>query len=336
MMNNCILVGGVRRFSSKKSDSDKSSSISTQDLELLVDSLKNEQHRSSTRSNYYSIWKIFNKFFLRLDIKPLNWEDRITLFVAHLIKEGKQSSTICSYLSAIRAVLKKEGIHLNEDMYLLTALTRACKLKNDRIMQRQPIRKTMLFSLIDALKDVLDGQPYLFSMYAALFLTTYSGLFRIGEVTQSPHVIKACDVQQGKNKKKLKFTLWTSKMHNRGNRPQIVKIKQESLKSKNRKSSHHWCPFREVQTYLRLRPDCESSDEQFFIFRDGSPVMPHHFRDMLNVCLQKAGYDSELFSIHSMRGGCAVDLLNHGISVETIKKLGRWKSNAVFAYLRIW
>ena len=110
---------------SSKSGESTSSSISTRDLEFLVEDLIGKQHRDSTRKNYYSIWKCFNEFFIKLDIKPMDWEDRITLFVAYLVKEGKQSSTIKCYLSAIQAVLKIEGVNLKEDLYLLNSLTRA-------------------------------------------------------------------------------------------------------------------------------------------------------------------------------------------------------------------
>ena len=38
---------------------------------------------------------------------------------------------------------------------------------------------------------------------------------------------------------------------------------------------------------------------------------------------------------HGLRAGRAVDLLRMGVSFETIKKLGHWKSNIVYEYLRI-
>ena len=55
---------------------------------------------------------------------------------------------------------------------------------------------------------------------------------------------------------------------------------------------------------------------------------------VLKLALEKCGYDPRSFSFLSIRAGRASDLLRLGVSVETIKRLGRWKSNAVFAYLR--
>ena len=53
------------------------------------------------------------------------------LFVAYLVNEKRQSSTIKSYISAIKNVLHDDGVVLNQDTFLLNALTKACKLKND-------------------------------------------------------------------------------------------------------------------------------------------------------------------------------------------------------------
>ena len=75
------------------------------EIERIVDYLKLQYHRDSSRANYYQIWKIFSKFYLRLDSNPNNWSERITLFVGYLIDTQKQSATVKSYISAIKAVL---------------------------------------------------------------------------------------------------------------------------------------------------------------------------------------------------------------------------------------
>ena len=68
------------------------------------------------------------------------------------------------------------------------------------------------------------NQPYLSCLYTALFSTAYYGLFRSSELTAGPHAVKVADVHVGENKKKLLFVLRSSKTHNRGVKPQMVKI----------------------------------------------------------------------------------------------------------------
>ena len=125
-------------------------------MKMVVEQLKLERHRGSTQNNYYGIWKNFNKFnkfVVQLDEMPNNWEDRLVLYVAFLIKNDKKSTTIKSYVSAIKAVLFNGGIQISEDSTLLAALTQACKLKNDRNCNRLLIRKSLLGIFVKMLGD---------------------------------------------------------------------------------------------------------------------------------------------------------------------------------------
>ena len=92
-----------------------SSSILTVELKNVVENLCQMRHRDSTQHNYYGIWKNFNNFIIKLDIKPNNWEDRLVLYMAYLIQGNRKSTTICSYISAIKAVLFNRGVEINED-----------------------------------------------------------------------------------------------------------------------------------------------------------------------------------------------------------------------------
>ena len=60
------------------------------DIENIVDQLKHQRNRLSTRKNYYCVWKQFNQFFIRLDKKPDNWEERLILFVGYLVHQNKK------------------------------------------------------------------------------------------------------------------------------------------------------------------------------------------------------------------------------------------------------
>ena len=178
------------------------STISTAEIKSIVERLKMDRFRSSTKSTYYTVWKLFNQFFIKLDTKPATWEERLVLFVGYLIETKKKSSTIHSYISAICAVLREDGEILNEDSFLLASLTKACKYKNDRVRTRLPIRKGLLKLMISAIHEIYGNtQPYLTILYQAMFITAYYGLFRVGEITMSQHVIKAKDVHIGVNKR---------------------------------------------------------------------------------------------------------------------------------------
>ena len=106
-----------------------------------------KQTRESTKKNYLGIWRQFNAFIIRLDNKPESWEDRVTLFVSFKIDNGAQSSTIKSYVSAIKRILVDDGYRWDDTKIMLASLTRACRIINDKVFTRLPIQFG-LFELI--------------------------------------------------------------------------------------------------------------------------------------------------------------------------------------------
>ena len=328
----------------RSSTNSSSSRLSSKDLNNIVERLKNQCHHDSTRKQYYQIWKQFANFILRLDFRPSEWEQKITLFIALLIDQKKQSATVRTYLSAFRVVLKIGGIKLQEDLFLINSLTRACKITNDRIHARLPISKAMLNIILKQVKTHFeDGdnvQLFLSLLYQTMFSTAYYGMLKVGEVTLGSHPILAKDVHIGANKEKLMLILHSLKTHAKCNFPQMVKISStRTSAAKNRiqqqAENQEFCPYMLIRKYANLRGPFRCADnEPFFTFAGGVPVKPIHMNRCLKTILGKCGFDPIVYSVHSLRVGRSVDLLKLGLSVETIKKLGRWKSNAVFQYLK--
>ena len=116
-----------------KSSSSQSSKISTNHIEIIMEKLRMQQHRSSTSRNYYTIWRAFNGFLVKLDKLPHFWEDRVSLYCTYLVDAGSQLQTIKSYISAIKAILKSDNYRWVEERSLLHSLTRACKIRNDSV-----------------------------------------------------------------------------------------------------------------------------------------------------------------------------------------------------------
>ena len=85
---------------------------------------------------------------------------------------------------------------------------------------------------------------------------------------------------------------------------------------------------------MKFRGNYFNEDEQFFIFADRSPVKPQHIRNTLRDLLDTLGLNSVLYDVHSLRIGRTCDLEKFGYSIQTIKSMGRWKSNAVYRYLK--
>ena len=109
------------------------STISSADMRDILETLKWNCHRNSTKDQYYSAWKMFNNLFLKLDVKPTTWEEHISLFAAYLANNKRQSSTIKSYVSAIKAILFQAGVDISEDRATINWVAQACRQHTDRI-----------------------------------------------------------------------------------------------------------------------------------------------------------------------------------------------------------
>ena len=144
----------------------------------------------------------------------------MSLFIAYIIDVKKlQSSTIKSYISAIKTTLKVDGYPWDDRKVLTNTFTKACRQVNDRAFIRLPIHCGLLEVLLFEIKRKFASQPYLESLYLALFAIGYYGLLRVGEITLGPHVIKAKNIFISHSKLKLLIILYTSKTHNQGLRP---------------------------------------------------------------------------------------------------------------------
>ena len=147
IINSAVYISGIskviqqeRRMNRVNHDADSTSStLSSIAIKNIVERLKSQGRCSSTRKNYDTVWNLFNKFYIRLDSKPDNWEDRIVLFTGYLIENDKKSSTVKSYISAIKAVLQEDRVEINLNHCLISSLTKACKYQNDFVRTRLPI-----------------------------------------------------------------------------------------------------------------------------------------------------------------------------------------------------
>ena len=89
-------------------------------------------------------------------------ESRTSLYCGYLIEvKNRQSSTVRSYISAIKKVLTQDGYEWNDRRLLLNSLTRACKLKKDVIKIRLPISKAFMELMIDDIQRELHEQDIL-------------------------------------------------------------------------------------------------------------------------------------------------------------------------------
>ena len=291
----------------------------------VLERLKNKQTRDTTTQNYLGIRRHLNKFLINLDHldRNLTWEDRTALFGAYLVDNGIQSSTLKSYFSAIKHVLRQGGYSWNDNTFLLSSLIRSCKLQNDKVKVRLPIKKGLLEMLLFEIKRTYKdaGQNYLYDMYIAILCLTYYGMLRVGEITQGPHTLKACNVHVGDNKEKIMVVLYTSKTHGQESSPQEIKI---SAVRSDKKHVKFFCPVKAVIKFMQTRGCYHSIQEHFFVVKDKTLVRLENFKTTLRSMLRNIGLDGSLYDVHSFRSRRTCDLAKFGYSVDQIKDMDHW------------
>ena len=181
-----------------------------------------------------------------------------------------------------------------------------------------------------------NNQTYLETLYKALFALAYYGMFRVCELTKtdSGHAVRAVDVSLAKNKKKLLFLLRTSKTHGLNKRPQQIKIAANDF-NKIYFRNRCFCPFQLTLDYMLHRGPVLHESEQFFVFKDKTPVCDHNVRTVMKAVIDRLGLDSSLYGMHSYRIGRTSDLINKfHMDIEFVKRIGQWKSSEVYKYIR--
>ena len=171
--------------------------ISTQQVMNFMKSLKMKQNKDLTMENYIVVWRLFNKFLVKLDELPEDWEERASLFYGYLIHQKRKSTTIRSCLSAIKEILKLDNYEWNDNKVLLGSVIWAGRITNDRIKLKFPIHWKVLELIIFEINKIFQDQPYLCCLYKAIMAIGYYRLLRIGELTKRDHSIKARNVHLG-------------------------------------------------------------------------------------------------------------------------------------------
>ena len=105
-----------------------------------------------------------------------------------MVKKERASATIEGYTSAIKKILKMEGITIDATEHNLAGLIKAAKYKNNVLTVRLPIQRNLLGLIIDWIEERFYGrsQPFLSKLHSAIAITAYYGMLRIGNLTQSP------------------------------------------------------------------------------------------------------------------------------------------------------
>jgi len=303
-----------------------------------------------TSTAYASAWRQWEAFgFLRKQDPVLaarSWEESreheemLLDFCAHLkINMNRAAGTIKSKLFAIRHhhVVNGWG-DPTRDKPRVALLLRALKRKQ-KMNRKFPVTSRMMRWIKSNLDLTLDNDR----VFYADVCTAYFFLLRAGEHLchdGRPYdystVLRGCD-----------FTFRRDgEVVERAADAEEVSIRIRSSKAdiyNSGESRNHWRTGEElcvVEALALLQGRFpqrfgkgEDAESPLFRAADGAPLYRSYVQDWLERAALAEGYPPTRFGSHSLRIGGATALLHLGVSVEIIKRWGRWASDCFQGYL---
>lgn len=252
-------------------------------------------------------------------------------FLSYLLVSKKYSlSTVTSHVSALAYIHKLLGFEDFSGSFLVRQFLKgARKITSTKPDTRLPITIELLKKMIMALHMTIKNY-YDRIMFSSMCLLAFHGFLRVGEIcTKSQHalgnVIQCQDVtivNEGQQNAGVEIFL---KHFKHSTRPITLFIPINV-------AAPDLCAMLALRRYRRLK---KHSVGPLFQFPDGTSVTYKFFSMHLNNVITYLGYDAHLIKSHSFRIGAATHAASCGFSEDSIRKMGRWKSNAVSNYVRL-
>ncbi|KAM3936568.1 uncharacterized protein RB166_008366 [Leptodactylus fuscus] len=186
---------------------------------------------------------------------------------------------------------------------------------------RRPVSYALLCRLVSALPSICSSS-YESLVFGACFSLAFFGALRLGELVPSsrsrPGGLLFEDVLLCNDS--LRIRIRRSKTDSLGKGAWIPLQRVDG----------DVCPVRSVSDYLSRRAQGSS----FLVHESGFPVTSFQFRSVFNKSLSFLGADPSEYGTHSFRIGAATEASRAGLSVESVQRIGRWRSSCYAGYVR--
>lgn len=249
--------------------------------------------------------------------------------MAHLHLSGLSPRSVTLYLSSLRFVqISQSGQDPQfSQFHRLHYVLRG--LKRDQPLSSRPHRLPITPDILRALHNIWSTLPVPYNnvMLWAACLLGFFGFLRSGEFTHNPlssSELQPADiaVDNRDNPTFITVTLRRHKTDQYGTGTTIV----------IGRTGDSLCPVAAILTYLAIR---SSVPGPLFIKEDGSPLTRSFLVTAVREALSGVGFDVSAYSGHSFRIGAASAAAQAGLPDSMIQSMGRWKSAAFLAYIRV-
>ena len=281
---------------------------------------------SSTKAAYRRHLNSYVQFCTSLGL--MAWpasELTIARYVTHLSATSGLQSIRC-HLAAIRLA------HLMGDhspAAMTSPLVHYTLLGLSKVQHRAPRRMTamtpaLLRSFIGHL-DLNQAADTLFWGAALLMMYTLlrkSHILATSTPSHDTNLLRRADVRF--DKKGMTMTITRSKTRNASMPPKVIRLQAQK--------GRVLCPVGALRLALGVMASA-GEGSALLAWPDGRPYLYHQFLKLLRQLLTIVGADPDKYGAHSFRRGGATLAADMGASVEQLKALGDWRSDAYQAYI---
>ena len=284
-----------------------------------MDTLLDKALAPNTKKAYDRSMKKFLDFCQKFNIKekfPFS-SDIILQYISFLNLQKVPSQSIMPMLSAISYKHKINDLPDPCKSFKVAQILNALKKDANPVKQKLPITLTLLNKIVSAIYK-LGLSNYEALLFRTMFLMQFFFALRIGEFTESRHNLSVEEISLKDDSITINFK---SYKHSTDmiDSPHIV-----------HKSKEGPCPVEALKNYISLRG---KNPGPLFIIHNKS-IKRSNYNRIFKLLLKSLGENESQYSSHSFRAGATTYWSNKGLSELQIKRLGRWKSNAIFKYLR--
>jgi hypothetical protein len=299
-------------------------------LDRQVSVFKNQVYSTNTQTCYRAHRKAYIDFCSKMGYAPVPaTTTTICRYVAMLSRTLKYTS-IKQYINIIRLLHLEWGLQnpLDNNFQLANVLKGVRRQLGQTVNRKLPITPELLRQILAVLQidNLTDA-----SFWAACLVSFY-GLLRRANVM--PPTAGTFSASKHLCRSDITFHEWGVRIELRYSktvqfRERVWDIPLPRLRN------HPLCPVQAIFRAFELSVDSPSEGAAFVVSRDSgySPLTVGMFIARLRECVQLIGLDPSKYAGHSLRRGGATFCYRIGLSAESIKLLGDWKSQCFFQYI---
>ncbi len=289
----------------------------------------------STRATYASAQRRFESFCASLPATT-TFPVTVARFAAFLGQQQLKHRTIKTYLSGIRFAQIQAGLgdpfHA-KSMPLLEYVLSGIKREHSKVGAPPKPRLPVTLDILEHLRGTWLHPPIKPDsvMLWAATCTGFFGFLRAGEFTVPS--AQGYDPQVHLNLADLAL--------DSHKQPSLIRLRIKQSKTDPLRqgadiflgaTAANICPVKALIHYIAVR---SPTPGPLFVFQSGTPLTRKALVSHVQSALCHAGISPAAYTGHSLRIGAATTAAQRGLEDSVIQTLGRWKSKAYLAYIKI-